>query len=1050
MNYKLFLMLFIMIIIIGNVSALIGFDTIKSYDDSSKTITLKNSFLFIPTSKIVDITLDTPQVYYVSAGYNKVAQFTINPNEDIDSVLGSLKMYDIKDRMKPIERQIDLKYLTIEQVSVNDYKNVLSKNGSMVGEVIGSHLKDKEVWSDFTGNVKSDVPITIGLFTIVEVGDRVEWIPTINGVKINEWAIWATAWQPDRAINASLPDFTNYAAPSVFNMSGAFGDNKLYMISGLTDGKFYGFKWNGTDWNANSSINASLPDIGDVSTPFVFYKDSTWYIISGEDSGGFFGFKWNGTQWLTNATINASLPSVGLYSRLSVFQKDSTWYLISGEGSGGFFGFKWDGTQWLTNATINASLPDIGDESMPSVFYKDSTWYMISGEAAGTFFGFNYTGTVWQTDLVINASLPDIGDWGTPSIFNRSDGTWYMISGAADGKFYGFNRTELQTPLITLINPTDGKTFLTNSITIATLPYSPIDITNINVTIYTNQTGNWLPLFINASAYNNTQTNYTNTFSNGIYEIGVSVNDSTTYGVFSTNITILVTSSIINNIYWNVSTSETTNETFTANITTNGTTISNAWLNYNGTNYLANVLNTNGNDYNISKFIDIPIGYGGLNRTFNFTYTLGGTNYSTINNTQNVSLLNFTLCDSINNNDFLNLSFKDEVSNSYINASIPSLTFTYYLGSGLLNKTLSYVNNTNNYNYTFCGVPTTSSIKVLPNLQYKQGTTYPQRIWQPILQNYNSSIFNQILYLLSSSDGIFVTFQVTNLAGEVINGVDVNVTKTSDGSLISSGVTDSAGLVTFFLNPDIQQTIGFSKTGYTTYITSLFPTQSSYSITLGSTSTTTDNYNQGISKLVTPSSGFLDENTTYNFSYTISSSFWTLDSFTFSLYYGNNTLIGTNTSASNGGTLYLFNINTTNQTYVYMNYSYLINGNYSNFTRNWIIQSTSGRGYSIWHFFTDLNLYIDSANGLLGIDDFGKLIIALGIIIFSVGLVSTRYGINNEAGIMVILFALVFLLDYGLNFIPQIQIGNLHTFPHFVSALAFILTIVTIFREENR
>src|SRR6185503_1535405 len=122
-----------------------------------------------------------------------------------------------------------------------------------------------------------------------------------------------------------------------------------------------------------------------------------------------------------------------------------------------------------------------------------------------------------------------------------------------------------------------------------------------------------------------------------------------------------------------------------------------------------------------------------------------------------------------------------------------------------------------------------------------------------------------------------------------------------DGSLIGSGTTDSAGLVTFFLNPDIQQTIGFSETGYTTFITSIFPTQTSYTITLGAATTTVSDYTQGVSQRITPFDDFLDQQTKYNFSYYVSSSYWTLDSFSFSLYYGNGTLIGSNTSTANGG-----------------------------------------------------------------------------------------------------------------------------------------------------
>ena len=55
---------------------------------------------------------------------------------------------------------------------------------------IGSHKESREVWSDFNNSVKIGENITIGLFTDVQEGDKVEWIPIIAGVEVEEWAGW--------------------------------------------------------------------------------------------------------------------------------------------------------------------------------------------------------------------------------------------------------------------------------------------------------------------------------------------------------------------------------------------------------------------------------------------------------------------------------------------------------------------------------------------------------------------------------------------------------------------------------------------------------------------------------------------------------------------------------------------------------------------------------------------------------------------------------------------------------------------------------------------
>ncbi|MCX6750769.1 MAG: VWA domain-containing protein, partial [Candidatus Pacearchaeota archaeon] len=196
----------------------------------------------------------------------------------------------------------------------------------------------------------------------------------------------------------------------------ACGEN-WYLISGEYDGVFNGYSWSGTNWISNSVVVASLPDIGANSAPSVFQKDGNWYLIAGEYDGVFNGYTLatNGTTWLRNTTIIASLPDVGSNSAPSVFQKDGNWYLISGNLVGTFNGYAWNGTQWRVNTTINASLPDIGANSAPSIFQKDGTWMdrltptkeankelvNILSQSEGNRIGF----VVYSTSINITASL---------------------------------------------------------------------------------------------------------------------------------------------------------------------------------------------------------------------------------------------------------------------------------------------------------------------------------------------------------------------------------------------------------------------------------------------------------------------------------------------------------------------------------------------------------------------------------------------------------------------------------------------------------------------
>ena len=185
----------LMIFIMANISAA----NIKSYNTQSKTINIK-SHNFIDVfgwfdSPILNATLDTPQVYHVGLGYQKVAQFTIRPNQNVSDVIQGFQLYDLNKNNEQITRQIDVKYLTYENLDVPDYTNKItgySANGTAVYSQVqtGSHTEKKKVWKDFNNFIKTNGVVTIGIFTDVQANDKVEWIPTIANVKINEWATW--------------------------------------------------------------------------------------------------------------------------------------------------------------------------------------------------------------------------------------------------------------------------------------------------------------------------------------------------------------------------------------------------------------------------------------------------------------------------------------------------------------------------------------------------------------------------------------------------------------------------------------------------------------------------------------------------------------------------------------------------------------------------------------------------------------------------------------------------------------------------------------------
>jgi hypothetical protein len=494
---------------------------------------------------------------------------------------------------------------------------------------------------------------------------------------------------------------------------------------------------------------------------------------------------------------------------------------------------------------------------------------------------------------------------------------------------------------------------------------------------------------------------------------------------------------------YNLTAYETSNQQFALTLITNGYAPSNYSLNYANKFYAAALSSGGSNTYNISSSLDVPIGIASNNFYFSWNNGTAQVNSSTLQ--QNVSNISLAYC--IGGSPYINFSFQDELNQTVLNATTPTSTFNYWLGGGSIFKTLSYSNSTQNYNYPFCFLPSNQTISMNYSISYN-APSYATRT--NVIGNmlFSNAITNIILYLLQIPSGQIVTFQVVNSATQPLIGVNGTATKVINGSstIVGSGISGQDGGISFFVDPLTQYTFAFNLAGYNPFTETIFPTQTGYTITLGSSSGNQSDYTRGISQSISPPVQTLNNGTFYLFNYSISSAYWALQNFSFNLYGSNGTLIGSNSSSSQTGGSITFNGSVLNYSYVRMNYFYYINNTIVNSTVAWDVFNNVGTGFSLANFFSDFTADVNS--GMFGLDSFSAALIIYIIIFYVTGFISWKFSLQNPGIIMGIMTSLVIFFDWVLGF--DGFLNPIGAIPYFPSALMLFMTIGFIIRETTR
>lgn len=1176
--FLLFLMLMIQL------GSAYEFDNIKSYNETTKEVTISNSVLgipFLPLGEIAKVKLLTPLDYEVGAGYQKVVEFEINSLVDYPTAIKELELYNVKDGMKPINRIMDYRFKSIQEVKVDDYITECSpakldekelQNGTkpydICTEVInGSHNEMQEVWLEKPDmDIKTET-ITIGLFTEVEVGDKVEWIPNLFGVRVDEWAIWTSD------LNVGLVSYypMDESSGGVLDVAGGNHGTNNGATAGVTGKIGTGYSFDGsndyirTDGNTGISGNSARSINlwwnyssagGTAGRDWVSLGAEDTYSYYNEAAGGTHNEMQVGTTSLSygsrptgyhmySVTYNGSNMTIyldGVYvasTTRGAISTTNSYFWIGGYQPTGHYskGYIDEVGLWnrsLTQAEVT-QLYNGGAGISPTQIYLAPNITMITASQ-------NFTTTasrqiqlyasdrikVQNVTLYVNGKINQTNTTGLNNSYyyfnvTLSDGTYSILGNAKNNQ--STNNTANSSTITILVDSTAASILITSNPTITTLYTNHTIQYNVNDT---NLASCWLEYnslnrTIPCTSGKINTTNFTVDRTKLTFKVWANDTSGNKNSASGTLVLETTKPTIVSNYPTALVNYGRVNGSLQLNITSTDTNLDKVWYNYNGTNItiagatsgvggLSNItLSTkknvtiyandtvgnlnyttvswdykifeNSRTYNATSYetayesyshnvtsnatltavkivydaVEHSMTDGGTwdysrdinttdvgNNSIRFKYTYGAETFYSDYSYQNVLGTYLALCNATYTVRYLNITFKDEATLGSINATMPNGVFDYYLGNGTVTKQLQFINTSENTRYSFCVSPPNRILNIDPYVQYAS-SGYPQRIWNPTVTSYSNTTTSQVLYLLSSSDGLYVTFQVINAQDQLLSDVEITATREISGNdvVVGTGTTGADGTVTFWLNPDFAHEFSFSKTGFTTYTTTITPTQTSYTVTMsGGGGSVFYDYTKGMTLELYPTAQELFNDTSYSFAFNVTSSYWDVSSFGYKLRLSNGSIVSTATSTTES-TAATSNYDVNNQSVIYMDYYWVIGGNTTRGTKYWIVTNTEYTGWSVSHFFTRLNSYMTV--GFFGLDNFGRYLIIFLILVLTIGTMSYKYGLTSPIAVTTMIFLVIFFFDVVVGLIPVIRgIDNLLTY------LAGLILVVLVLKETTQ
>jgi len=729
----IFLMVVVCLLVLIPAVSAAEFDNVKSYNPETKIVTIKNAFGLGDT--IGQAKLLTPLNVQVGDGYQVVAKFEISAYQDYNDALKQFTFIDMKSKQK-INRDYDLKYLTYEEIDVDDYEQECEEEwvaGSGGYDydcwkvVVGTHKEQREVWTKITpADLKKNEVLIVGVFTDVKTGDYVDWIPVIYGVEVDEWATWEGV-----GLNANLISYYEFeeTSGSVLDAQGNYNfsnNGATAQASGKLD---YAYSYDGNDWIGGTTIDKDSYNTG--------LTYNVWVNMTTAPSSTYSGL------YVTTETGGYGISGI-------MVKNDLTIYYAFGDGTAGS---AHDGNNVGFSLNVWHMLTATHNTTSDCLYYDGSlvtclaSGTMINGGTTGNFGRYAGGSPAWY----LVGSLDEAGIWG-------DDLTQEQITALYnDGLGLALNHTEGSgSPVITLNSPASANYTTDQNLEINFTASD--DSALVNVSLFVNNVLNQT----NSSGINNTNYIFDLSLSDGIYNIKGSATDNESQTTNSSTIIIF-----IDTIDPAVSISapngslgaKESDSNVSLNWTATDTNINSCWYDYNGTN------------------TSVPCGdpgtlfiqeFGVNNLTFYANDTLGNVGSASTSWTYDVVEISQSYYESVLEGDTSPFSANFSITNA---ERISSVEFIYN-GSSSLGTYTEYSSGLWYLEYE----------KLIPEVTADTNVTF---YWNILLENdasYNSSFNNQTIVQINIDNCSAYSNQILNLSmvdeatQAVLNGATENTT----------------------------------------------------------------------------------------------------------------------------------------------------------------------------------------------------------------------------------------------------------------------------------